>query len=109
MVKLQLEKNYPKNWGFLFLDTDDFHPKENVDRMKSGIPLNSEDRLPWLNILADKTQQWSENNGAILAYYTLKEKYRELLALKNKNIVWIYLLGDQKLIRERIEQGQGTL
>jgi carbohydrate kinase (thermoresistant glucokinase family) len=31
-----------------FYDADDFHPPENIAKMASGIPLNDEDRVPWL-------------------------------------------------------------
>ena len=31
-----------------FLDADDFHPLENIEKMKHGIPLTDADREPWL-------------------------------------------------------------
>ena len=34
--------------GSRFIDADDFHSQENVDKMKGGIPLDDRDRLPWL-------------------------------------------------------------
>ena len=37
-----------KKLAIPFFDADDFHPKANVDKMKSGKPLNDEDRAPWL-------------------------------------------------------------
>jgi gluconokinase len=33
------------NWSFI--EGDDFHPAENVEKMNAGIPLNDEDRRPW--------------------------------------------------------------
>lgn len=105
--KTTIGEKLSKKLDLPFFDADDFHPKENVDKMKNGIPLNSEDRFPWLNILANNIQKWGENDGAIIACSALKEKYREILALNNKNIVWIYLSGDQNLIQTRIEQRKG--
>ena len=32
--------------GFSFLEGDNFHPAENITKMKSGIPLTDQDRLP---------------------------------------------------------------
>jgi len=31
-----------------FADADDFHPPVNVEKIRHGIPLNDEDREPWL-------------------------------------------------------------
>ena len=35
-----------------FLDADDFHPSENVARMRRGIALTDAERAPWLAALA---------------------------------------------------------
>lgn len=32
----------------VFRDGDDLHPRANVEKMSNGIPLNDEDRAPWL-------------------------------------------------------------
>ena len=34
--------------GLEFFDADDFHPSENVKKMKKGIPLDDQDRKGWL-------------------------------------------------------------
>ncbi|KAA8540132.1 hypothetical protein F0562_026824 [Nyssa sinensis] len=36
-----------------FLDADDFHPQSNKEKMRKGIPLSEEDRIPWLETLRD--------------------------------------------------------
>ncbi len=105
--KTTIGKQLSEKMKLPFFDGDDFHPKKNLDKMEKGIPLNNEDRYPWLNILADNIEEWSQKDGAIIACSALKEKYREILASKNKNIIWIYLSGDQSLIKARIEQRQG--
>ncbi len=90
-----------------FYDADDFHPKENVEKMKNGIPLNSDDRFPWLYLLANKIEEWKNKDGAILACSALKEKYRVILSSKYDAIVWVYLSGSQDLIQSRIEKRYG--
>ena len=37
--------------GWKFIDGDDYHPPENVKKMAAGIPLQDEDRWPWLDRL----------------------------------------------------------
>ena len=39
--------------GWDFYDADDFHPRENIIKMESGIPLSDSDRVPWLDSLRD--------------------------------------------------------
>ena len=36
-----------------FADADTFHPEANVAKMRSGIPLTDEDRVPWLHAIGD--------------------------------------------------------
>jgi gluconokinase len=43
--------------GWQFYDGDDFHPLENIEKMRRGIPLDDRDRLPWLLALKDLIEQ----------------------------------------------------
>lgn len=60
-----------------FFDADDFHPPANIAKMSSGIPLNDEDRLPWLKAL--NRLLLDQNDGAVLACSALKKSYRKVL------------------------------
>ena len=92
-----------------FYDADDFHPETNVKKMESGIPLNDDDRKPWLKELALQIKKWNRNDGAVLACSALKDTYREMLvADSNRNEVqFVYLKGSKKLIAERLKQRSG--
>ena len=46
--KTSVGRGLATRFGYRFLDADDFHSPENVDKMRQGIPLNDVDRLPWL-------------------------------------------------------------
>jgi carbohydrate kinase (thermoresistant glucokinase family) len=37
--------------GARFIDGDDLHPEANKAKMAAGIPLNDEDRWPWLDMV----------------------------------------------------------
>ena len=39
--------------GCQFQEGDDLHPRENVEKMRSGTPLTDADRLPWLREIAE--------------------------------------------------------
>ncbi|MCB0322351.1 MAG: gluconokinase [Bdellovibrionales bacterium] len=94
------------NWHFY--DADDFHPEENVEKMRKGIPLNDEDRLPWLEALRNLINQaHQEEFNAILACSALKENYREMLSHELKPVKFIYLRGPEELIQDRLNARQG--
>ena len=91
-----------------FYDADDFHPQSNVQKMTSGVPLNDEDRQPWLEALVTELASWESQGGAILACSALKEAYRTTLASKcANNIEWIILNGSKVLLSERLASRKG--
>lgn len=91
-----------------FIEADDFHSKENVLKMSRGIPLNDEDRHPWLQLLSHELQLHEQNKGAVLACSALKESYREILREGlHEKIVWIYLQGKEDVLKERIKNRTG--
>lgn len=96
-----------QNTGLPFFDADDFHPPENVEKMKSGQPLNDEDRQPWLEILSVQIEKWNRNRGAILACSALKETYRQLLISISKDVQFVYLKGDKDTILKRMKARDG--
>lgn len=84
-----------------FFDADDFHTEENVAKMSRGIPLNDEDRMPWLKNLANLLLDSEKSGGAVLACSALKEHYRKILQV-NGELKWIHLQGARDLIWERM-------
>ncbi|GAV76653.1 LOW QUALITY PROTEIN: SKI domain-containing protein, partial [Cephalotus follicularis] len=63
-----------------FLDADDFHPQSNKEKMRQGIPLSDEDRIPWLKMLRDVLREiLVAINTAILGCSSLQTHYREIL------------------------------
>lgn len=58
-----------------FLDGDDLHPRRNIDKMAQGIPLNDQDRAPWL---ADVGRALARHHGAIaVGCSALEKRYRD--------------------------------
>ena len=86
--------------GWKFIDGDDYHPPENVRKMASGVPLQDEDRWPWLdrlNALLKKEKQ------AVLACSALKESYRQRVLAGIHDYAVVHLRGSFELIRSRVE------
>jgi gluconokinase len=92
-----------------FFDADDYHPPENVRRMRDGIALTDSDREPWLGVLAEKIICWErDHGGAVLACSALRESYRRILAGNNINrICFIHCAGDKELIASRLAARSG--
>lgn len=68
--------------GLKFFDGDDYHPQDNVDKMRQGIPLTDDDRLGWLQTL---NRLFIEQAGAVIACSALKPAYRDILRADNDN------------------------
>jgi carbohydrate kinase (thermoresistant glucokinase family) len=88
-----------------FYDADDLHPEVNRIKMQSGIPLDDQDRAPWLHAVHDLALRLLRQHGGVIACSALKAKYRE--ALKESiadRCIWIFLQGDMDLVRKRLEQ-----
>lgn len=76
------------------LDADDFHPASNVAKMSAGIPLDDNDRKPWLAALSKRLhEQIACGEPIVLACSALKEAYRVKLRSGDKALRFIYLRG----------------
>uniref|UniRef100_A0A8C3WQL4 Gluconokinase n=1 Tax=Catagonus wagneri TaxID=51154 RepID=A0A8C3WQL4_9CETA len=66
--------------GWKFYDADDYHPEENRMKMGKGIPLNDQDRIPWLCNLHDILRRdVASGQRVVLACSALKKGYRHIL------------------------------
>ena len=89
--------------GWPFFDGDDFHPPENVAKMAAGMPLNDDDRQPWLTRLHDLiAEQLARGHPAVIACSALKKSYREQLRAGNEGLIFVYLQGDFERISRRL-------
>ena len=55
--KTTVGKLLAKDLGWRFLEADNFHPRANIEKMRSGRPLTDEDRWPWLERLREQIQR----------------------------------------------------
>jgi gluconokinase len=93
--------------GWLFLDADDFHPADNIEKMKHGVPLTDEDREPWLAAIHGELLKCAaKNQDAVLACSALKQSYRETLA-SGVDLRICYLKGTYSEIESRLENRSG--
>jgi gluconokinase len=89
--------------GWPYRDADSFHPTANVEKMSRGIPLTDEDRLPWLQAIADWIDDHLQREqNAIVTCSALKRSYRELLVGNRKNVDLVHLVGSKELLESRM-------
>jgi gluconokinase len=94
--------------GWTFEDGDGFHPQSNVDKMSHGQPLTDDDRLPWLEAIADEIdRQRAAGRCLVVACSALKRAYRELLARGRSDVRIVYLDGSKALIQTRMNKRKG--
>jgi gluconokinase len=85
--------------GWRFVDADDHHPKANVEKMASGIPLEDTDRWPWLDKLNGLLRA---ERDAVIACSALKESYRRRLLDGITEARIVFLEGSRELIAARV-------
>jgi gluconokinase len=88
--------------GARFLDADDFHPPANVAKMAAGVPLDDEDRWPWLDQLnAELRGAAARGESLVLACSALKTIYRERLGAGVDGLQLVLLSGRRDLLAAR--------
>ena len=89
--------------GYSFADADDFHSEANKQKMSCGMALTDKDRDPWLAALRTQIEAWlAAHQGGVLCCSALKASYRLLLGGADRRIRFVYLRGDESLIRRRL-------
>ncbi|WP_353814925.1 gluconokinase [Agromyces sp. SYSU T00266] len=64
--------------GVPFADADELHPPANIDKMRSGIPLDDADREPWLDrVGATLADCAGSASGIVVACSSLRRAYRD--------------------------------
>lgn len=94
--------------GWKFAEGDDFHPESNVEKMRSGQPLDDEDRWPWLRSLAAWIGEHEQaGTPVVVTCSALKRSYRDLLRDGHPSVWFAHVTVDADLLRERVRQRTG--
>ncbi len=67
--------------GCEFIEGDELHPRQNIEKMESGVPLSDEDRWPWLQAIAELVAvKDDEGVSTVVTCSALRRSYRRVLA-----------------------------
>jgi gluconokinase len=93
--------------GWPFVEGDDFHSPENIQKLSRGEPLSDEDRKPWLEAIRETIRAVIDRGeSAVIACSALKESYRRVLQIGGQ-VRFVYLKTSIALIQERLKNRIG--
>ncbi len=87
------------------IEGDEFHPAENVSKMRAGIALTDEDRAGWLDVLASELVRRGPH--AVLTCSALKKAYRDRLRQSVPHLRFVHLDLTREQSIERVTQRPG--
>ena len=93
--------------GAVFADGDDYHPAANKQKLASGLPLNDQDRKPWLEVLNGLLRGWfAEGKSGVLACSALKASYRDTLqaGMPKGAVSFVVLEASKEMLAARLAQ-----
>jgi gluconokinase len=105
--KTTVGKLLAREFGWRFIEADDFHPPGNIEKMRSGNPLTDKDRWPWLERLRQQIERsLSAGENAVLACSALKRTYRDRLRVSDE-VKFVLLRGDYALVEKQLRSRHG--
>lgn len=91
-----------------FIEGDELHPAGNRDKMAAGIPLEDEDREPWLDAIAAKAALVSSDAPCVVVSCSaLKRAYRDRLRNGAGDLKLVHLTGSSSLLKQRMNERRG--
>jgi len=94
--------------GVEFVEGDEYHSPENVERMSRGVPLSDDDRAQWLRALAARISEANEaGTGLVMSSSALRRSYRDILRAEARDLRFVFLKGARALIAERLAARRG--
>jgi gluconokinase len=94
--------------GWEFAEGDDFHPEENVAKMAAGIPLDDDDRWPWLRAVGEWiSERERAGRSVVVTCSALKRSYRDVLREGRPSVWFAHVTVDPDVLRDRLGRRTG--
>lgn len=93
-------------YGWQFIEGDSLHPPANIAKMSAGIPLDDDDRRPWLEVLASLLAFHHDDGiSSVLTCSALKRRYRDALraGVPEGTVFFVHLTAPLPVLRARME------
>lgn len=82
-------------------DGDAFHSPGNIAKMARGVPLDDEDRAPWLSAIGRFLHERRER-GAVVSCSALRRRYRDQLRAIEPGLCFLHLTAEPQLVERRV-------
>ena len=94
--------------GTSYIEGDDLHPARNIEKMARGIPLEDDDRWPWLEEVGRIVSACQGRHGAVATCSALKRSYRDVLRYTvGARLRFVWLTGPRAVLAERMGERGG--
>ncbi|MEV7601969.1 gluconokinase [Kitasatospora sp. NPDC089797] len=91
-----------------FAEADEFHPPANIAKMSAGIPLDDQDREPWLHAVGEWLgERTAVGTGGVVTCSALKHRYRDILRGNAPAAFFLHLSGGHELVEDRLSHRTG--
>ena len=86
--------------GARFVDGDDLHPLTNVEKMAAGLPLDDDDRMPWLRVVGATLRA---EDRIVVACSALRRRYRDAIRDEARDAFFAELVVDRGTLETRLD------
>jgi carbohydrate kinase (thermoresistant glucokinase family) len=86
--KSTLARALGQRLGWRFVEGDTLHPPANVAKMAAGIALDDDDRMPFLEAVAQSLVE-SQGRGVVVSCSALKRRYRDLIRARAGAVTFV--------------------
>ena len=91
--------------GGVFVEGDTFHPPANIEKMSAGIPLDDDDRRPWLRALAHEIARVdAAGELSVTACSALRRPYRDWLREGHAGLFFVHLDSTFEVLLDRMKR-----
>ena len=106
--KTSAARELTRQLGWEYIEGDDLHPEANVAKMAGGVPLDDEDRWPWLARIAEVIgEHEAAGTSVVLTCSALKRSYRDLLREGHPSVWFAHVQVSSDVLAERLAQRKG--
>ncbi|QFI68803.1 gluconokinase [Sinorhizobium alkalisoli] len=89
--------------GLKFVEGDELHLVESIERMRNGLPLDDDMRWPWLDRISNSLQKHAD--GVVVSCSALKRTYRQRLSMANA-VFFLHIDVERKNLLRRMSSRQ---
>ena len=106
--KTTVAQELARRQGWVFAEGDDFHSEANRSKMHQGIPLDDDDRWPWLRSIVDWIRERAAaGESTVVTCSALKRTYRDLLRDGNPQVRFVHVAPPEDVIAARLGRRRG--